>query len=72
MPDHQELPPLPEPNTCCGEYAGPPGEGASCDLWDADQMRAYALQAFEAGKRSAPRDIRAAIDAAMNTEAKNG
>ncbi len=35
-------PPLPEPTVRCGEYAGPPGEGADCHLWDRDEMHAYA------------------------------
>ncbi len=34
--------PMPEPTVKYGEYAGPPGEGAHCDLWDVDEMRAYA------------------------------
>lgn len=40
-----DLPPLPKPDVRCGEYAGPPGEGASEDYYTADQMREYALAA---------------------------
>jgi hypothetical protein len=58
----QDLPSLPEPAVRCGDYAGPPGEGASESLWDADQMRSYALAAVEAERQkwlpieSAPKD----------------
>lgn len=31
---------MPEPAVRCGEYAGPPGEGASENYYDADQLRA--------------------------------
>jgi hypothetical protein len=40
------LPPLPEPAVPSGSYAGPVGEGASENLYAADQMHAYALAAI--------------------------
>lgn len=42
------LPPLPEPEVPSGNYAGPVGEGASENLYTADQMQAYALAAISA------------------------
>jgi hypothetical protein len=37
----QDEVPLPQPTVRCGEYAGPPGEGASESLWDSDALIAY-------------------------------
>ena len=42
----EALPPLPQPAVRCGEYAGPPGEGASESLWSSDQMHEYARAAL--------------------------
>jgi hypothetical protein len=32
---------LPEPHTRDGDYAGPPGEGVGCDLWDYEGIRSH-------------------------------
>jgi hypothetical protein len=41
----EAIPPLPEPDVKCGEYAGPPGEGANEDYYTAEQMHTYVIEA---------------------------
>ena len=47
---HDDLPALlANPAVKCGEYAGPPGEGARENYYDSEQMQA----AYSAGQRAA-------------------
>ncbi len=41
IPPDADAVPLPDPDVRCGEYAGPPGEGADESLWNDDSMRTY-------------------------------
>lgn len=54
---------MPEPDVRCGEYAGPPSEGASENYYTADQLRA-AMQAV--AERAAKKEREAALDDAYN------
>jgi len=64
-----ELPPLPKPAVLCGEYAGPPGEGADDNYFTWDQLINYAraalaaqaVQLFDFEKQMAERDTRISV-----------
>ena len=42
------LPPLPPPAVKAGEYAGPPGEGASENYWSAEQVEQIRRETVQA------------------------
>lgn len=42
------LPPLPPPAVKAGDYAGPPGEGASENYWDAEQVEQIRRETVQA------------------------
>lgn len=63
-----ELPELPKPDVRCGEYAGPPGEGASENYYTADQMREYALLAVKAERARCARLVDGVCPAASQVD----